>query len=47
MVSLPWLAGRSAKQSADGSVRFVPQTIEGSIWRDLGTVAGGEVIAGG
>lgn len=31
---------------ADGSVRFVPQTIAGSVWRALGTVAGGEVIAG-
>ena len=26
----------------DGSVRFVPQTIEGSVWRALGTVGGGE-----
>ena len=32
---------------ADGSVRFVPQTIDGSVWSALGTVAGGEVIAGG
>ena len=31
----------------DGSVRFVPQTIDGDVWRALGTVAGGEVTPGG
>jgi hypothetical protein len=30
----------------DGSVRFVPQTIEGSVWRSLGTVASGEAVSG-
>jgi len=30
---------------ADGSVRFVKETIEGRIWRALGSVAGGEVIS--
>lgn len=30
----------------DGSVRFVPQTIEGSVWRAWGTVAGGEAVSG-
>ncbi len=28
----------------DGSVRFLKQTVQGSVWRALGTVAGGEVI---
>jgi hypothetical protein len=28
----------------DGSVRFTPQTIEGRVWRALGTVHGGETI---
>lgn len=32
---------------ADGSVRFVPQTIAGSAWRALGTVVGGEVVPSG
>jgi len=32
---------------ADGSVRFMPQTIDGTVWRALGTVAGGELVAGG
>ncbi len=31
----------------DGSVRFVANTIEGTVWRALGTVAGGEVLPGG
>lgn len=31
---------------ADGSVRFTPQTIDGLLWRALGTVSGGEVIQG-
>ncbi len=30
----------------DGSVRFVKSTIDGMVWRALGTVAGGEVISG-
>jgi len=30
----------------DGSVRFVAETIDGGVWRALGTVAGREVIAG-
>ena len=29
----------------DGSARFVAQSINGSVWRALGTVAGGETIA--
>jgi hypothetical protein len=29
----------------DGSVRFVKSTIDGFVWRALGTVAGGEVIS--
>jgi prepilin-type N-terminal cleavage/methylation domain-containing protein/prepilin-type processing-associated H-X9-DG protein len=29
----------------DGSVRFVKSTIDGMVWRALGTVAGGEVIS--
>jgi len=28
----------------DGSVRFVEDTIDGFVWRALGTVGGGEVI---
>ena len=28
----------------DGSVRFVKSTIDGMVWRALGTVAGGEVV---
>ena len=31
----------------DGSVRFVKSTIDGMVWRALGTVAGGEVVSGG
>jgi prepilin-type N-terminal cleavage/methylation domain-containing protein/prepilin-type processing-associated H-X9-DG protein len=31
---------------ADGSVRFIPQTIELSTWRSLGSRAGGEVVSG-
>lgn len=30
---------------ADGSVRFVKETIHGLTWRALGTVAGGEVVS--
>jgi prepilin-type N-terminal cleavage/methylation domain-containing protein/prepilin-type processing-associated H-X9-DG protein len=30
---------------ADGSVRFVKSTIDGMIWRALGTVGGGEVVS--
>jgi prepilin-type N-terminal cleavage/methylation domain-containing protein/prepilin-type processing-associated H-X9-DG protein len=29
----------------DGSVRFVKSTIDGTVWRSLGSVAGGEVIS--
>ncbi len=29
----------------DGSVRFIKSSIDGMIWRALGTVAGGEVIS--
>jgi prepilin-type processing-associated H-X9-DG protein len=29
----------------DGSVRFVKSTIDGMVWRELGTVAGGELIS--
>ena len=29
----------------DGSVRFVKSTVAGRVWRGLGTVAGGEVVA--
>jgi prepilin-type processing-associated H-X9-DG protein len=29
----------------DGSVRFVRSTIDGMVWRGLGTVAGGELIS--
>jgi prepilin-type N-terminal cleavage/methylation domain-containing protein/prepilin-type processing-associated H-X9-DG protein len=29
----------------DGSVRFIKDSISGSVWRGLGTVAGGEVIS--
>ena len=30
---------------ADGSVRFVKETVLGTVWRALGTVKGGEVIS--
>ena len=30
----------------DGSVKFTKSTINGLVWRDLGTVAGGEVVSG-
>jgi prepilin-type processing-associated H-X9-DG protein len=30
---------------ADGSVRFVKSTLDGMVWRALGTVAGGEVLS--
>ena len=30
----------------DGSVRFVSDRIDGSIWRSLGTIAGGEIVSG-
>ena len=29
----------------DGSVRFVKDSINGAVWRSLGTVAGGEVVS--
>ena len=29
----------------DGSVRFVKSTIDGMVWRSVGTVAGGEVLS--
>ena len=29
----------------DGSVRFIKGTIDGMVWRGLGTVAGGELIS--
>ena len=31
---------------ADGSAKFVKSTVDGMLWRALGTVAGGEVIPG-
>lgn len=31
----------------DGSVKFLKESVEGNIWRGLGTVAGGEVISAG
>jgi prepilin-type N-terminal cleavage/methylation domain-containing protein len=31
--------------SGDGSVRFVKSTIDGMVWRALGTVGGGEVVS--
>ena len=30
----------------DGAVKFVKNSIDGLVWRALGTVAGGEVIPG-
>ena len=30
---------------ADGSVRFTKSTIDGMVWRELGSVAGGEVLS--
>jgi prepilin-type N-terminal cleavage/methylation domain-containing protein/prepilin-type processing-associated H-X9-DG protein len=30
----------------DGSVRFIKSTIDGFVWRGLGTVSGGEVVGG-
>jgi hypothetical protein len=30
----------------DGSVRFVKSTIDGMVWRALGTIAGGEIVSG-
>jgi prepilin-type processing-associated H-X9-DG protein len=30
----------------DGGVRFVKGTVDGMVWRALGTVAGGEVVSG-
>jgi len=30
----------------DGAVRFVPQTLDGYVWRALGTVAGGGAVSG-
>jgi prepilin-type N-terminal cleavage/methylation domain-containing protein/prepilin-type processing-associated H-X9-DG protein len=29
----------------DGSVRFVKETVQGTVWRALGTVSGGEVVS--
>ena len=31
----------------DGSVRFVKSTIDGMVWRAMGTVAGSEVVSSG
>ena len=30
----------------DGSVRFIKSSIDGMVWRALGTIAGGEVVSG-
>ena len=30
---------------ADGSVRFIKNTVDPTTWRNLGTIAGGEVIS--
>lgn len=32
---------------ADGSVRFIKETIEPRVWRSLGTAAGREVVGSG
>ncbi len=40
-----WHNGGVNAMFADGSVRFIKDTIDGGIWRALGTVAGGEVIS--
>ncbi len=29
----------------DGSVRFVKSTIDGMVWRTLGTITGGEIVS--
>jgi hypothetical protein len=29
----------------DGSVRFVKNTVDPVVWRNLGTIAGGEVVS--
>jgi hypothetical protein len=31
--------------SGDGSIRFVKSTVDGTLWRGLGTVAGAEVTS--
>ena len=33
--------------SADGTVRFVKESVQGNIWGALGSVAGGEVVGSG
>jgi hypothetical protein len=30
----------------DGSVRFIKNSIDGMIWRSMGSVAGGEAVSG-
>ena len=40
-----WHPGGVNALFADGSVRFVKETIDGNAWRAVGTVAGGEVIS--
>ena len=31
---------------ADGAVRFVSETVDGAVWRGLGTLSGGEIVTG-
>jgi prepilin-type processing-associated H-X9-DG protein len=31
-------------QMADGSIRFIKQTIAQTVWSALGTIAGGEIV---
>jgi hypothetical protein len=32
---------------ADGSAKFIKSSVDGLVWRALGTVAGGEVLSDG
>lgn len=45
ITSRSYHAGGVHSAFGDGSVRFVRQTINGFIWRALGSVAGNEVIS--
>ena len=43
--SRSWHPGGVNVLLGDGSVRFIKSSVDGMVWRALGSVAGGEVIS--